>query len=106
MTVKIGQVRDCNITKAEWVLDGETVFYASADNIMATLSYDFQQEGKFDYKGLSKNQIVEHIAKFISDIWQIHPFGEGNTRTIAVFAIKYLRTFGFDVHNDMFAKYS
>jgi len=104
--VKAGQIRDYNITKSEWVLDGETVFYASADSIKATLDYDFLQEKNFYYKGLSKREIVEHFARFISGLWQIHAFGEGNTRAIAVFTIKYLRTFGFEVENDMFAKHS
>lgn len=104
--VKVGKVRDYNITKNEWVLNGKTVYYASADTINATLDYDFLQEKKFSYKGLSKREIVDHIANFISGLWQIHPFGEGNTRTIAVFTIKYLRTFGLEVKNDMFAKHS
>jgi fido (protein-threonine AMPylation protein) len=104
--VKTGKYRDYNITKSEWVLDGKTVFYASADNISATLDYDFKEEKNFKYKGLSKRETVEHIVKFISGIWQIHAFGEGNTRTIAVFTIKYLRTFGFEVKNDMFAEHS
>ena len=106
MHVKIGKYRDYNISKAEWVLDGKTVFYASADNISATMNYDFKEEKNFIYKGLSKRETVEHIVKFISGLWQIHAFGEGNTRTIAVFTIKYLRTFGIDVKNDMFAKHS
>lgn len=106
MRVKIGQVRDYNITKSEWVLNGKTVYYASADNIKATLEYDFMQERNFSYKGLTKREIVVHIAKYISDLWQIHAFGEGNTRTIAVFAIKYLRTLGFETGNDMFAKHA
>jgi len=82
------------------------VYYASADSIRATLDYDFAQEKAFVYKGLGKAEIVEHIAKFISGIWQIHAFGEGNTRTTAVFAIKYLRTFGFAVTNDLFVDHS
>ena len=101
-----GTIRDYNISKNEWVLNGETVYYASADTIRAALDYDFEQEKSFQYKGLAKEQIVEHIAKFISGIWQIHAFGEGNTRTTAVFAIKYLRTFGFAVTNDLFADHS
>ena len=101
-----GKIRDYNISKAEWVLGGETVYYASADSIRATLDYDFAQEKTFVYKGLGNAEIVEHIAKFISGIWQIHAFGEGNTRTTAVFAIKYLRTFGFAVTNDLFARHS
>jgi len=101
-----GKIRDFNISKKEWVLNGETVYYASADSIRATLDYDFGQEKSFIYKNLSKEQIVEHITKFVSDLWQIHAFGEGNTRTTAVFTIKYLRTIGFTVTNDLFADHS
>ena len=102
-----GKIRDYNITKKEWVLNGETVLYASADSLIATLEYDFEQERKFNYKGLSEQEIIEHLAHFISNLWQIHIFGEGNTRTTAIFLIKYLRKLGFkDVNNDLFANYS
>lgn len=101
-----GRIRDYNISKAEWVLNGKTVYYASADSIRATLDYDFEQEKKFSYKGISLLQTVQHIIDFVSGLWQIHAFGEGNTRTTAVFTIKYLRTFGFDINNTLFAQYS
>lgn len=101
-----GKVRDYNITKKEWVLKGETVLYASADSIRETLDYDFMQEKNFSYKDLNINDAITHIAKFISGVWQIHAFGEGNTRTTAVFTIKYLRTFGFDISNEAFANHS
>ncbi|MDO5382186.1 MAG: Fic family protein [Eubacteriales bacterium] len=101
-----GIIRDYNITKKEWVLKGDTVMYASYDSIRAALDYDFQQEEKFSYKGLSLEESVRHIAKFVSGIWQIHPFGEGNTRSTAVFIIKYLKTFGFTVSNETFAENS
>jgi fido (protein-threonine AMPylation protein) len=102
-----GKVRDYNITKSEWALNGETVLYAGADNIRSTLEYDFEQEKIFSYKGLSKQQIIEHIAHFVAYLWQIHIFGEGNTRTTAVFLIKYLRKLGFkNISNDLFAEHS
>lgn len=101
-----GQIREYNITKKEWVLKGGTVLYASADSIRETLDYDFMQEKNFSYKDLNINEAIRHIAKFISGVWQIHAFGEGNTRTTAVFTIKYLRTFGFDISNEAFANHS
>lgn len=99
-----GKIRDYNITKKEWVLDGATVMYGSASELMATLEYDFSQEKDFTYKGLSMDGIIHHLAIFISRLWQIHIFGEGNTRTTAVFFIKYLRFLGFSVTNDIFAE--
>ncbi|MDB4334920.1 Fic family protein [bacterium] len=98
-----GKIRDYNITKKEWVLNGETVLYASAESLKETLEYDFNQERNFIYKGLNQQEVIEHIADFISYVWQIHVFGEGNTRTTAIFLIKYLRKLGFrNVNNNLF----
>lgn len=99
-----GRIRDYNITKKEWVLNGATVLYGSATELRATLEYDFSEEKKFSYKNLSMDEIIHHLAVFVSRLWQIHVFGEGNTRITAVFFIKYLRTLGFDVTNDIFAE--
>jgi len=101
-----GQIRDYNITKREWVLGGESVTYAGADMIVATLDYDFAQEKAFSYRGLSRLDTIKHLTIFVANLWQIHPFGEGNTRTTAVFTIKYLRSMGFDVMNTLFAENS
>ena len=101
-----GRIRDYNISKDEWVLDGDTVTYGNAFNLRETLEYDFGVEKNFNYNGLSTEQIISHIARFISNLWQIHIFGEGNTRTTAVFLIKYLGKLGFNVTNDIFAENS
>lgn len=101
-----GKIRDYNITKKEWVLKGDTVLYASYDSIRDTLAYDFAQEKEFSYERLSLSESVHHISKFTAGIWQIHPFGEGNTRSTAVFIIKYLKTFGFTLSNETFAQNS
>jgi len=99
-----GKIRDYNITKKEWVLDGATVLYGSASELRDTLEYDLSQERNFRYKGLSMDETIHHLAVFVSRLWQIHIFGEGNTRTTAVFFIKYLRMLGFSVTNDIFAE--
>ena len=126
--VKAGRFRDYNISKHEWVLDGESVLYANADMIRQTLEYDFVQEKAFDYSKLSKEETIKHLTRFIANIWQIHPFGDalvpqgtnvnnfhsckrrgaayGNTRTTAVFTIKYLNSLGFEVNNEPFEKNS
>lgn len=101
-----GQIRDYNISKKEWVLDGASVLYSDAYMIRQTLEYDFREEKGFDYSSVSMADSIRHMARFISGIWQIHSFGEGNTRTTAVFTIKYLRSFGFDINNDLFEKHS
>lgn len=101
-----GKLRDYNITKKEWVLEGDTVAYGSALNLRETIDYDFSQEREFKYNGLTMTETIRHLAKFISRLWQIHIFGEGNTRTTAVFFIKYLKHLGFEVDNELFAVHS
>ena len=101
-----GEVRKYDITKKEWVLRGDTVNYLNFEDVHRALDYDISQERAFNYKGLSTDEMVAHIAKFVAGLWQIHPFGEGNTRTTAVFTIQYLRSIGFDVNNDLFAENS
>ena len=101
-----GQFRTYNITKNQWILDGETISYGSAGSLSELLNYDFGEEKKFDYSTVSSAEAIKHIMRFISGIWQIHAFGEGNTRTSAVFLIKYLRSFGFEVNNESFEKHS
>ncbi len=101
-----GKLRDYDITKREWVLEGDTINYLNWEDLRRALDYDIEQERNYSYKGLNSDEIIAHITKFTSGLWQIHAFGEGNTRTTAVFLIQYLRSIGFDVENDLFAKYS
>lgn len=101
-----GKFRTYNISKKEWVLDGASVLYNPFENIAETLDYDFAQERQFNYAEVSTDESISHIAAFTAGLWQIHPFGEGNTRTTAVFLIKYLRSFGFSISNDLFAVHS
>ena len=98
-----GKYREYNFTKKEWILNDDTVTYSSYETIKETIEYDFNQEKNFSYKDLSLEDSISHLSRFISNIWQVHPFCEGNTRTAAVFLIKYLRTFGFNVNDEIFA---
>lgn len=101
-----GQFREYDISKKEWVLEGDSVVYARWQDIRMTLQYDLDQERQFVYAGLEKSKMVEHITRFVAGLWEIHPFGEGNTRTTAIFTIKYLRSLGFTVNNDLFEQHS
>lgn len=101
-----GRVRDYDITKKEWVLNYDTVHYLNWEDLHRALDHDIEQERSFSYKNISSDELIAHITRFVSGIWQIHAFGEGNTRTTAVFTILYLRDIGFKVENDMFADHS
>ena len=101
-----GKIRDYDITKKEWVLEGDTVNYLNFEDLRRAINYDLEQERSFSYKGISQDTMISHLSRFVSGLWQIHAFGEGNTRTTAVFTILYLRHIGFKVSNDMFALHS
>ena len=101
-----GEIRQYDISKKEWVLEGDSVNYLNWEDLRRALDWDIEQEKNFQYKGLTDDEKIEHIAKFVSGIWQIHAFREGNTRTTAIFTIQYLRSLGYKVNNEMFAKHS
>lgn len=101
-----GEIRQYDISKKEWVLEGDSVSYLNWEDLRRALDWDIEQEKNFQYKDLSDDEKIEHIAKFVSGIWQIHAFREGNTRTTAIFTIQYLRSLGYEVNNEMFAKHS
>ncbi|MBO7652345.1 MAG: Fic family protein [Bacteroidales bacterium] len=101
-----GELRKYDITKKEWVLDGDTVRYLNWEDLRRAIDYDIEQERAYIFKGKTQDEIVSHLSRFVSGIWQIHAFREGNTRTTAVFTILYLRSLGFDVKNDLFARHS
>lgn len=101
-----GELRTYDITKKEWVLEGETVLYLNWEDLRRAIDYDLEQERAYSYKGKSQDEMIGHLTRFVSSLWQIHAFGEGNTRTTAVFTIQYLRSLGFDVNNDPFARHS
>lgn len=101
-----GKLRDYEISKREWVLRGDTVSYGYAFELKQAIEYDLEQERQFNYGGLSRDEIISHIAHFVAYLWQIHAFPEGNTRTTAVFIIQYLRSLGFKVDNEMFKNHS
>lgn len=101
-----GELRTYDITKDEWVLRGDTVLYGRWQDLRMALEYDIDREKQFDYKGLSMEEVITHLSQFVSGIWQTHPFREGNTRTTAVFTIKYLQSIGFKADNRLFEEHS
>jgi fido (protein-threonine AMPylation protein) len=101
-----GELRTYDIIKKEWVLEGDTVLYLNWEDLRRAIDYDLEQERAYTYKGKSPDELIKHLARFVSGLWQIHAFGEGNTRTTAVFTIQYLRSLGFDVDNEQFACHS
>lgn len=101
-----GQLRANDIVKSEWVLEKDTVFYLHWEELRMALDSNFQFERNQHYDELNKEDLLEWIAFFTAGIWHIHPFNEGNTRTIAVFSILLLRPLGYDIHTDVFADHS
>ena len=101
-----GIYRDYNISKNESILNNETVNYSNYNEIEKTLEYDFKEEMEYDYSKLTLEKQIERLATFTSNVWQVHSFGEGNTRTVVVMIEKYLRSLGYNVNNDLFKENS
>lgn len=102
----VGCYRTVNLEKGEDILNGRSVQYADYASIGDTLSYDFREQKRVTYKLPLDNEQVEKLVDFVSNIWQTHPFREGNTRTIATFTILYLQNLGIDIDNEPFKKYA
>ena len=102
----VGKVRIYNIQKSESVLNGNSVIYGIATELEDALEYDLNKEKEFSYEGLSVEQVIVHMAHFISRLWQIHVFAEGNTRTTAVFLVQYLKTMGYEINYKVYVSNS
>ena len=102
----VGIFRNYNISKNERILSGNSVIYADYRELTECLNYDFEREKKNDYKNLPLDEKIKKLSNFISSIWQVHPFIEGNTRTTAIFLIKYLKKLGFKLNEDIFMENS
>ena len=101
-----GEIRKRNIQKAEWVLMGDTVIYGDAYSLNANLDNLMKKERLTPFSAMDEEERLYHLAQFCSELWQLHPFNEGNTRTTAVFLIKYLKKLGYEVDNSLFQKHS
>lgn len=97
-----GRYRSENITKPEPALGGLTVDYTPWREIHRTLAWEFENAEERDPHDAV--DAVNHVLQFASAIWQVHPFREGNTRTVAVYAIKYLRHLGVAINNEPFIR--
>ncbi len=101
-----GSFRKDNINKDEDILNGDTVDYPDYHTIATYLKFAFEDEKKVNYKSLTKEEIAKRIAHFTAEVWQIHPFIEGNTRTTCVFIKNYLRSLGYEVDNHIFKEHA
>ena len=97
-----GNFRECNLIRKEKVLNNESLIYSDYRRIYLCLEYDFDNEKKKNYKGISNEKLVKNIADFTLRIWQVHPFRDGNTRTVSVFIQKYLMSMGYVIDNSIF----
>ena len=102
----VGRFRRYNITKKEPVLYGDTVIYTEHLYIKSQLCFLMDEEQAYSYGSKMSDDDILHLSEFTRNIWQTHPFGEGNTRTTAVFIQMYLRSLGFAVDNTPFKDHS
>ena len=97
-----GEFREIDFSKHEKILNNDSVAYGEAKTLKYSLEYDISKELKKDYKQMSIVDVIDNITSFSGNIWQVHPFREGNTRATAVFIEKYLISLGYNVDNSLF----
>ena len=97
-----GNFREVDFSKAEIILNKDSVAYGDSNTLKESLEYDISQELEKDYKEMNMVEVINNITNFSSNIWQVHPFREGNTRTTALFIQKYLISLGYNVDNTLF----
>ena len=97
-----GQFRKIDFSKHELILNNDSALYGDCKTLKESLEYDISLERVMNYKEMNIVEVINNITDFSSRIWQTHPFREGNTRTTAIFIIKYLISLGYQVDNTLF----
>ena len=97
-----GEFRKIDFSKHEKILNNDSVAYGDSKTLNESLEYDISLEKEKNYKDMSIVEVINNITNFSSNIWQVHPFREGNTRTTALFIEKYLISLGYEVDNTLF----
>ena len=97
-----GNFRMVDFSKPEIILNNDSVAYGDSRTLKESLEYDISLELEKNYKDMNMVEVIKNITKFSSNIWQVHPFREGNTRTTALFIEKYLINLGYNVDNSLF----
>ena len=97
-----GQFRKIDFSKHELILNNDSALYGDCKTLKESLEYDISLERVKNYKEMNIVEVINNITDFSSRIWQTHPFREGNTRTTAIFIIKYLISLGYQVDNTLF----
>lgn len=95
-----GQQRIYNMSKPEAVLGGHSVSYGDHKDMKQLLDRDTKDLGRFRWDDNNKAQSAAQFTKLISNVWQAHPFREGNTRTIGVFMHQFAKERGFELDRE------
>jgi len=90
-----GVARKINITKGERVLGGDTVRYSKPDDIEKDCGRVIKKLNDTDWAVLSIDETADLFSKLIAELWQVHPFREGNTRSVVTFATQFAEAHGF-----------
>jgi len=101
-----GEFRKIDFSKHERILNSDSVAYGDCKTLEQSLEYDISLEKNKNYKNMNIVDVINNITNFSRNIWQAHPFREGNTRTTALFIEKYLISLGYNVDNTIFKEKS
>ncbi len=98
-----GKYRIINIEKREQLLAGKSVWYSNAEDIDADLEKAFAAMQALDWQRMDKEQFVSALARRFPTIWQVHPFREGNTRTVVMMLTFFVEHYGYWLDQELMA---
>ena len=98
-----GKYRIINIEKREKLLAGRSVWYSNDEDIPLDLENAFQELLSQDWPQFSRQDFVRHLTACFPKIWQVHPFREGNTRTLVMLMTFFVEHHGFYMDQELLA---
>ncbi|WP_051280572.1 Fic/DOC family protein [Anaerovorax odorimutans] len=84
-----GFERTINIEKPEYALKGISVDYAKVTQITPMINKALIILNENNWQVINREERVLKFTRLLSDVWRIHPFREGNTRSILMFFYQF-----------------
>ena len=99
-----GNFRTITVYKREPILDGASVDYIPHEYIKEEMNALDETFKSINWDSLNHDEKINRVASIVQELWQIHCFREGNTRTVALFLYFLLKTLNIHINPDFLGK--
>ena len=97
-----GKIRIINIEKSEPALGGISIEYSDCFDIEKDATYVLDKMNHYAWEKVSIEEVAEIFSKYLAELWKVHPYREGNTRTVITFCSQFIESKGFYIDSDLF----